>query len=553
MIQNRYLVVQMIGKGGMGEVYLAVDQRLGSAVALKRTMFKENPELGAAFEREAKILGRLRHPVLTKVIDHFVEGNDQYLVMEHISGDDLGKRLESAGKPFPLSWVMFWADQMLDALNYLHSHEPPIIHRDIKPENLKLTDDNHIVLLDFGLSKDFDTKSESASLGTGSVVGYSPYFASMEQVRGTGTDARSDIYSLSATLYQLLTNTIPSDSLTRADAMLGGLPDPVKPPSELNPEVNKEVSDVLLKGMAVRQDNRFDKAADMQKELRRAFNRTGGAEKPSEADGSSTILMGNEATTKVITEAPATDAPTMSGQETEHIPAIAVKAEDIIEGLNTEQTIPIGDHLHVEETIPIGEIATAEDLKQSDIHTQVFEAPVLVTEPESEIEEETIVNAPKPAVEAPVAMAAVAGATAANIPTPQPRKKSKGGMVVGGLVGLLLLVAIAAGGGWYAYNNYYLPSQVKATPTPAATASPSPTESVVVDANSNSNANTEVTQTNTNVNTNSNKVVLTTPSDSRSDSPTASKTPPPAQTTKPPTVKATPKPKGRDDRTTIVQ
>jgi serine/threonine protein kinase len=553
MIQNRYLVVHMIGKGGMGEVYLAVDQRLGSAVALKRTMFKENPELGAAFEREAKILGRLRHPVLTKVIDHFIEGNDQYLVMEHISGDDVGKRLESAAKPFPLSWVMFWADQLLDALNYLHSHEPPIIHRDIKPENLKLTDDNHIVLLDFGLSKDFDTKSESASLGTGSVVGYSPYFASMEQVRGTGTDARSDIYSLSATLYQLLTNTIPADSLTRADAMLGGMPDPVKPLSELNPEVSKAISDVVLKGMAVRQDNRFDRAADMQKELRRAFNRAGGAEKPSDVDGAATMLISDEATTKVITEAPAKEAPTLSGQETEQIPVISVATTDIVEEINADQTIPIGDHLNAEETIPIGEVSAAEGFKQSDIQTQVFEAPVIETAPEPEIEIETVVNEPRPQVEAPIAMATSAGATPANIASPQPKKKSKGGMIVGGLVGLLLLAAIAAGGGWYAYNNYYLPSQVKATPTPAATASPSPTESVVVDSNSNANANSEVTQTNTNTSTNTNKVVLTTPSDTRPDTPVASKTPSPVQTTKPPTVKPTPKPKGRDDRTTIVQ
>src|SRR5688572_21160303 len=145
LVQNRYLVVHLIGKGGMGEVYLAVDQRLGSAVALKRTFFQDHETMGSAFEREAKILARLRHPVLPKVIDHFVETDGQFLVMEHISGDDLDKRRENAGKPFPLSWVMFWADQLLDALNYLHSHEPPIIHRDIKPQNLKLTDDNRVV------------------------------------------------------------------------------------------------------------------------------------------------------------------------------------------------------------------------------------------------------------------------------------------------------------------------------------------------------------------------------------------------------------------------
>ncbi|MCA1591028.1 MAG: protein kinase, partial [Acidobacteria bacterium] len=106
MIQNRYLVVHLIGKGGMGEVYLAVDQRLGSAVALKRTFFQDNEALATAFEREARTLARLRHPVLPKVIDHFSENGDQFLVMEHIAGDDLSKRLENANKPFPLSWVM---------------------------------------------------------------------------------------------------------------------------------------------------------------------------------------------------------------------------------------------------------------------------------------------------------------------------------------------------------------------------------------------------------------------------------------------------------------
>src|SRR6476469_413899 len=174
LIQNRYLIVHHIGKGGMGEVYLAVDQRLGSAVAVKRTSFAEDAMLAAAFEREAKILARLRHPVLPKVSDHFVDGDEQYLVMEHISGDDLSKRLESAGKPFPVSWVMFWADQLLDALSYLHSHEPPIIHRDIKPQNLKLTDENHIVLLDFGLSKNSTAQTITGGTGatgsTGSVV-----------------------------------------------------------------------------------------------------------------------------------------------------------------------------------------------------------------------------------------------------------------------------------------------------------------------------------------------------------------------------------------------
>ncbi len=271
LIQDRYLIVHLIGKGGMGEVYLAVDQRLGSAVALKRTFFSDDVMLATAFEREARILANLRHPILPKVSDHFVDGENQFLVMEHITGDDLSKRLEKTQQPFPLSWVLFWADQLLDALNYLHTHEPPIIHRDIKPQNLKLTNDNHIVLLDFGLSK--NSVGETRTSSTGSVVGYTPHYAPMEQIRGTGTNAQSDLYSLSATVYQLLTNNVPPDALTRADSLLSGLPDPLRPINELNKEVTPEVSAVILKGMDIRQDSRHPSAREMQKNLRDAYSR----------------------------------------------------------------------------------------------------------------------------------------------------------------------------------------------------------------------------------------------------------------------------------------
>ncbi len=269
LLQNRYLIVHMIGKGGMGEVYLAIDQRLGSAVALKRTLYSDDELLGNAFEREARTLARLRHPVLTKVSDHFVENETQFLVMEHISGEDLSKRMEINKKGFPLSWVLFWADQLLDALTYLHTHEPPIIHRDIKPQNLKLTAENNIVLLDFGLSK--NTIGQTKTSTSGSVVGYTPHYAPMEQIRGMGTDERSDLFSLSATLYQLLSNVIPVDALNRADSILSGMSDPLTPLNELNQEVSKDLSDVLLKGMALSLDQRYATARDMQKALREAY------------------------------------------------------------------------------------------------------------------------------------------------------------------------------------------------------------------------------------------------------------------------------------------
>jgi serine/threonine protein kinase len=273
LLQNRYLIVHLIGKGGMGDVYLAVDQRLGSACALKRTFFADDETLGNAFEREAKTLARLRHPVLPKVSDHFIENGEQFLVMEHIAGDDLSKRLETSQKPFPLSWVLFWADQLLDALAYLHAHEPPIIHRDIKPQNLKLTDENSIILLDFGLSKNNAGDTWHIPSGsTGSVVGYTPHYAPMEQIRGTGTSPRSDIYALSATIYQLMTNAVPSDALTRADALLNGMEDPIRSLSEINPEIPQTISAVTLKGMEISQDRRFPNAREMQKTLREAYS-----------------------------------------------------------------------------------------------------------------------------------------------------------------------------------------------------------------------------------------------------------------------------------------
>lgn len=281
LLQNRYLIVHLIGRGGMGEVYLAIDQRLGNAVALKRTAFFDNELLGNAFEREARTLARLRHNALPKVSDHFVEDGNQYLVMEYIAGDDLSKRLETSNKPFPVDWVMFWADRLLDALDYLHSNEPPIIHRDIKPQNLKLTEDNQIVLLDFGLSKNSADVASRAST-TGSVIGYTPQYAPIEQIRGTGTNPRSDIYSLSSTLYQLLTNTVPPDALTRAEIILSEKPDPLLLASELNPQIAPAISAILLKGMAVTQDRRFSAASEMQRELREAFAQHGEVEKPAQ-------------------------------------------------------------------------------------------------------------------------------------------------------------------------------------------------------------------------------------------------------------------------------
>ena len=276
VLQNRYQIIRAIGRGGMGTVYQATDRRLHNVVALKETSFASEEHLRRAFEREATLLASLRHSALPKVIDHFSEDEGQFLVMEYIAGEDLGLLLERRGGPFPAEEVLGWADQLLDALEHLHSQTPPVIHRDIKPQNLKLTGKGQIILLDFGLAKGSLSQMTQVQANV-SVLGYTPNYAPLEQIQGGGTDGRSDLYALAATLYHLLTNKKPPDSLARAGAVLGGQPDPLRPAHELNPQVPLAVSAALMHALAQNRDGRFQSAAQMRQALRdaaRAAQRT---------------------------------------------------------------------------------------------------------------------------------------------------------------------------------------------------------------------------------------------------------------------------------------
>jgi serine/threonine protein kinase len=267
VLQNRYRIVRQLGRGGMGAVYEAIDQRLSRTVALKETLV-DSDELRRAFEHEARLLANLRHPALPKVIDHFIEGDGQYLVMEYIPGDDLADQLGKRGKPFPPGDVMRWTDELLDALDYLHSHEPPIIHRDIKPHNLKLTPQGRIILLDFGLAKGVAGEMTRVGSGSGvSLIGYTPHFASLEQIQGERTSSRSDLYSLAATIYSLLTNTIPTDALKRATELINDEADPLRPLSSFNSNIPPEFSGVLTKALSLKPSERPASASAMRAAL----------------------------------------------------------------------------------------------------------------------------------------------------------------------------------------------------------------------------------------------------------------------------------------------
>jgi len=260
VLRNRYRLRETIGHGGMGAIYLAEDERLtGRLCALKE--IEHDPSLPAAttkqareqFYREASVLARLDHPNLPKVSDFFSANARDYLVMDYVAGKDLRALMEEArahNETLPVEQVLGWFGQLIDALKYMHSQDPPIVHRDIKPSNIKVTPIGVVKLVDFGLVKLLvpDEMTITVVQGRGTAL-YTP----LEQYGAdTGhTDARSDIYSLSATLYHLLTNSAPPEAKQRFLS-----PEALVPPRRLNPGIPASVEHALLWGMALHPDDR---------------------------------------------------------------------------------------------------------------------------------------------------------------------------------------------------------------------------------------------------------------------------------------------------------
>lgn len=266
ILQSRYQVVRQLGRGGMGAVYEAIDLRLGHTVALKQTL-TEDPELWKQFEREARLMAQLSHPSLPRVSDYFTERNRAFFVMQFIEGSDLAEIIARQPGPFPCQPVVAWADQLLDALIYLHSHDRQIVHRDIKPHNLKVTPAGRIILLDFGLAKSQSSGSEENEFSR-SIFGYTPRYAPLEQIQDLGTSPQSDIYALGATLYHLLTGAKPPDALTRATALISSRPNPLKPAHEINSAVGLELSAILSQAMQQNPNERFTSAFEFREALR---------------------------------------------------------------------------------------------------------------------------------------------------------------------------------------------------------------------------------------------------------------------------------------------
>ncbi len=260
VLRSRYKIRRIIGSGGMGSIYLADDLRLeGRQCALKEVEHDRTlpPEVvnqaRDQFLREATVLARLDHPNLPKVSDFFSIGPRDYLVMDFVPGKDLRTLMMEArqkGVFLAEGEVLSWANQLADALIYLHSQNPPILHRDIKPSNLKVTPSGLIKLVDFGLVKLLASEEMTITIlqGRGTAL-YTP----LEQYGGdTGhTDRRSDIYAFGATLYHLLTNQPPVEARERFLH-----PENLVAPRTLNTAISVRTEKAILWAMNLHPDER---------------------------------------------------------------------------------------------------------------------------------------------------------------------------------------------------------------------------------------------------------------------------------------------------------
>jgi serine/threonine protein kinase len=266
ILKDRYSIVSLLGRGGMGEVFLAEDKLLSRQVAVKKVVYGDNEFLLKSAEKEAMVLARLQHQCLPKVLDYFNEDHAQYIVMEYIPGNDLSKLLQANQAALPVEQVMGWVNILLDTLEYLHRQNPPVVHRDIKPQNIKVTDEGKLFLLDFGLVKDTPTRVRSDSLSL-SVYGYSQSYAPLEQINGDPTSVQTDVYELCATIYHLITNVKPADALDRATRKIGHKPDSLRPAHEVNPNVSIGLSQTLEAGLQLSSEERIKSIPDLRQRL----------------------------------------------------------------------------------------------------------------------------------------------------------------------------------------------------------------------------------------------------------------------------------------------
>lgn len=253
VLRDRYELMDIVGKGGMSTVYLAKDRSLGSYWAVKHVKTSTNMDF-AVFKEEVDLLSSLNHPDIPRIVDRIEVGDDYFVVMDFINGVSLGKKVLMEG-PQKEKEVIEWAKMICEVLNYLHTvRENPIVYKDMKPENAMLTESGRIKLIDFGIAKECVRGHEQKSANVGT-VGY----AAPEQYKGGSNifDERTDIYSVGATLFFLVTGTAP-----------GKPPHATRPIRQINPKLSEGLEYIINKCTKDDPNERYQNCTELQNDLK---------------------------------------------------------------------------------------------------------------------------------------------------------------------------------------------------------------------------------------------------------------------------------------------
>jgi len=297
--KGRYRIISNFTQDETDGLYEAYDTVSDSNVVLRETVGSggvmtpaQLDAINNSFAGEAKTLSEVRHESLLSVQDYFSEIDRHYLVMESVDGFDLTKFLSPDENSPAMGDLLKWADQVLSALDYLHNLAEPIIHRDIRPANIRLTSNFKVKLLTAGIGNNDVIMANAGNSADSSILNYRPleqlwggldpasqkvitnsYDDRSRRILQQPLDARSDIYSVGATLYHVITRALPKDALERSIELLDGNSDPLVTPSELNESIPEAISEVIMKAMELRREHRYDSAAIMRQVLNSTWQR----------------------------------------------------------------------------------------------------------------------------------------------------------------------------------------------------------------------------------------------------------------------------------------
>ena len=268
-LNSRYELEQLIGTGGMADVYRASDNLLGRTVAVKilHPQFAKDEVFIARFRQEAQAAANLNQTNIVNVYDWGIEDGTYYLVMEYVQGRDLKDIILQGGPLLPERAVEI---AMSICLALEAAHAQGIVHRDIKPQNTIVTYENQIKVMDFGIAR---TAGGSAMTQTGTIMGTAQYI-SPEQAQGRAADPRSDLYSLGVVLYEMLTGRVPFDGDNPVSIAYKHVREDPLPPSMINPDVSPGLEAVVMKALAKNPQNRYQNAVEMRRDLERCLEGT---------------------------------------------------------------------------------------------------------------------------------------------------------------------------------------------------------------------------------------------------------------------------------------